>query len=100
MGARERAAADEGGGGYRRWINATAALIKSLDANHLVTIGSEGRTPFPKSYVGMDFAVDHAFADIDYTTIHVWAQNWEWYNPDEGAPSRRARAPPRARVRP
>ena len=73
--------------GYRRWINATAALIKSLDANHLVTIGSEGRTPFPKSYVGMDFAVDHAFADIDYTTIHVWAQNWEWYNPDEGAPS-------------
>ena len=49
--------------GYRRWINATAALIKSLDANHLVTIGSEGRAAVASA--GVDFSVDHAFPSID-----------------------------------
>lgn len=56
---------------YRRWVVQTAGLIRRLSPNHLVTIGSEGRTPFPFSYVGIDPAADHAPADIDYMTIHV-----------------------------
>jgi mannan endo-1,4-beta-mannosidase len=62
------------------WIDATSRLIKSLDPRHLVTTGSEGDTPFPAAN-GMDFARNHAPTGIDYATIHIWAQNWDWYDP-------------------
>ncbi len=63
---------------YRRWIRETAALIKSLDSNHLVSIGSEGKTPYP---IGNKFRRDHSDPNIDYFTCHIWIQNWGWYDP-------------------
>jgi mannan endo-1,4-beta-mannosidase len=57
---------------FDRWIVETAALIKKLDPNHLVTTGSEGLETFEKT---------HAHPEIDYATIHVWAQNWGWFDP-------------------
>jgi mannan endo-1,4-beta-mannosidase len=72
------------GGKYRQeflaWIKSSADLIKSLDKNHLVTIGSEGETMNPKD-AGNDFAIDHAISSIDYSTIHIWVENWGVYNP-------------------
>lgn len=65
-------------GKYRRWIQETARLIKSLDPNHLVCIGSEGNTNAP---TGNHFRKDHQLKAIDYTTIHIWVQNWGWYDP-------------------
>ena len=59
------------------WINDTAAYIKSLDPNHLLTTGSEGSPPWE----GQDFRQTHAGPAIDYTTIHIWPQNWGWYDP-------------------
>ncbi len=59
------------------WINDTAAYIKSLDPNHMVTTGSEGSPPWEQQ----DFQETHAGADIDYATIHIWPQNWGWYDP-------------------
>jgi mannan endo-1,4-beta-mannosidase len=49
------------------------------DTNHLVTTGAEGETPFQTS--GMDFIKNHDGKNIDYTTIHIWIQNWGWYDP-------------------
>jgi mannan endo-1,4-beta-mannosidase len=63
-----------------RWIDGTAACIKSIDPNHLVTTGAEGDTPLP-SWNGLDFAANHDGPDIDYATIHIWPQNWGWYDP-------------------
>jgi mannan endo-1,4-beta-mannosidase len=64
---------------YRTWVNETCALIKNLDANHLVTLGSEGRTS--SDYAGVEPEQDHASKDVDYMTIHIWVQNWNVYNP-------------------
>ena len=66
---------------YARWLDETAGLIKRLAPRQLVTTGTEGQTPFPKSYVGIDFKRDHAIQHIDYATVHIWPQNWEWYTP-------------------
>ena len=64
---------------FTQWIENTAKYIKSMDSNHLVTIGSEGATAHPSS--GNDFFADHQSSYIDYTTIHVWVQNWGWFDP-------------------
>merc|ERR1712203_425439 len=64
---------------YREWIRKASSLIKSIDCTHLVTLGSEGLTPFP-SYVQNDLHADHEH--VDYVTVHVWPQNWLWYKPD------------------
>ncbi len=67
---------------FARWIGAQARLIKSLDPNHLVTTGSEG-------YYGCarDTALlrdIHAFAEIDYCSLHCWPNNWGWCGPAIG----------------
>ena len=66
-------------GAYRSWIEKTAALIKSIDPNHLVSIGSEGWTP--SRLAGTHFKKDHLIPNIDYATLHIWVQNWGWYDP-------------------
>jgi len=63
-----------------RWIDQTAALIKSIDNNHLVSTGAEGYTSSP-AYSGTDFFKMHDGKDIDYATAHIWIQNWGWYDP-------------------
>lgn len=61
---------------YKEWIRDVAAEIKSIDRNHLVTIGHEG-------WVGTEgmelFEEVHRDPNIDYLTIHIWAKNWQWY---------------------
>jgi len=66
---------------YLEWVQATAKLIKSLDSNHLVSVGSEGNAFFPLS---SKFKEEHTFAEIDYCTAHIWIENWKWYNPQKG----------------
>jgi mannan endo-1,4-beta-mannosidase len=67
--------ANEPRGYPAEWIDDTAAYIRSLDRDHLVTTGSEGS-------MGGDFIATHDGPDIDYTTIHIWPQNWGWYSPE------------------
>ncbi len=61
---------------YRRWIADSAALIKSLDKRHLVTIGHEGR-------IGTEsldlYEAIHDDKNIDYLTMHIWPKNWGWF---------------------
>jgi len=63
---------------YRKWIRQTAAFIKSLDKNHLLSIGSEGNAFLPFSG---KFKKEHLVKNIDYATMHIWIQNWGWYDP-------------------
>jgi len=65
---------------YRKWIRKTAAFIKNLDPHHLVSIGSEGNAfvPFARKFVK-----EHRIKNIDYATMHIWIQNWGWYDPKQ-----------------
>lgn len=76
------------GGKFRKeflaWISSSAKMIKRLDPNHLVSVGSEGDTLSAES-AGNHFLEDHAIAEIDYTTVHVWVENWGIYDPNAAA---------------
>jgi len=63
---------------YKNWISNTSSYIKSLDSNHLVSVGVEG-------IIGTDmdtalFTEIHSIPSIDYATIHLWPKTWQWYN--------------------
>ena len=61
-----------------KWIQMTAKYIKSLDKNHLVSVGSEGEVI--RKISGNDFTGNHESEFIDYATIHLWVQIWGWYD--------------------
>lgn len=65
---------------FLKWISSSAKLIKSIDKNHLVTLGSEGETMDARD-AGNNFLEDHSFSDIDYATFHIWVENWGMYDP-------------------
>ena len=67
---------------YLSWIKNTSDYIKSIDSNHLISIGSEGYTP-ANSTNNIAFEEIHTFKNVDYAVAHVWIQNWEWYNPKQ-----------------
>ncbi|RMZ57555.1 hypothetical protein APUTEX25_001755 [Auxenochlorella protothecoides] len=72
------------------WASEMAAYVKSLDGNHLVTIGEEGFYPAGQAASaanpqglqswafeeGQDFYADHNDPNIDFTAIHLWPDNW------------------------
>ncbi|KAJ5178033.1 Glycoside hydrolase superfamily [Penicillium coprophilum] len=66
------------------WVAKTAAYIKSLDSNHMVTTGEEGMGltvgsddtyPYGNSE-GNDFAKNLAAPDIDFGTFHLYVADW------------------------
>jgi mannan endo-1,4-beta-mannosidase len=64
------------------WTKKTAAYIKSLDNYHLVSLGTEGNTSGINA--GTNVFRDNNDKNIDYITMHIWAQNWGWFNPTQG----------------
>ena len=78
---------------YYRWIAETAGLIRSLDPNHLVSIGSEGTMGCLQDETC--YLEAHAIEAIDYLTFHMWPKNWSWFdaqNPGDTFSSTREKA--------
>lgn len=80
IGNEPRAFLQENKTDFAEWMSEAAALIKSLDPNHLVSTGSEGRWGCEGD---MDlFEKIHSDSNIDYMNIHIWPYNWGWAKKD------------------
>ncbi len=76
IGNEPRAFSEENKEPFAKWIAEVAALIKSIDSNHLVSTGSEGKHGCEQDI--KLFEQIHADTHIDYMNIHIWPYNWGW----------------------
>lgn len=65
---------------YFRWVRKTGRLIQRLVPLQLLSIGNEGQID---ERVGSTYEKTARLKQIDYLTVHLWPQNWGWYNPLE-----------------
>ncbi|MCL1937100.1 MAG: cellulase family glycosylhydrolase [Candidatus Azobacteroides sp.] len=76
VGNEPRAFSTEAKDAFAQWLAETTALIRSLDAKHLISLGNEGA-------MGCENDLElyeriHADLNVDYITIHIWPKNWSW----------------------
>ncbi len=76
-----RAFSDESKEYLYEWVDATSSLIRSIDPNHMISTGSEGR-------MGCEGDIElferiHALENISYLNAHMWAKNWSWIDSDD-----------------
>ncbi|XP_039121681.1 mannan endo-1,4-beta-mannosidase 2-like [Dioscorea cayenensis subsp. rotundata] len=84
-----RCVTDPSGDTLQKWIEEMSAYVKSIDKNHLVTIGIEGfygpksppekRNVNPSEYygnVGTDFISNTNASGIDFASVHVYPDQW------------------------
>lgn len=76
IGNEPRAFSDENKEAFAQWMAQVAAQIKSLDPNHLVSTGSEGKHGCEQDI--QLFERIHADSNIDYLNFHLWPYNWGW----------------------
>ncbi|KAG9460035.1 hypothetical protein H6P81_004543 [Aristolochia fimbriata] len=74
---------DLSGTTFQNWAKEMATHVKSIDRNHMLEIGLEGfygpssKQLNPNGYIfGTDFITNNQIPDIDFTTIHVYADQW------------------------
>ena len=80
IGNEPRAFSDDNKEAFAEWMASVAAQIKSLDSNHLVSTGSEGKHGCEQDIVL--YETIHADPNIDYMNIHIWPYNWGWADKD------------------
>lgn len=80
LGNEPRAFSKEALPAFEHWLAEASALIRSLDKNHLISIGSEGSWGCENDYDCYERIC--ADRNIDYCNVHLWPYNWGWVNPD------------------
>ena len=65
---------------FEEWLGKAAAMMKSIDKQHLVSIGSEGAFGCEVDYDSWHRIC--ADPNVDYCNIHIWPYNWRWVQKD------------------
>lgn len=65
---------------FERWLAKTSKLIRELDPNHLISIGSEGSWGCENDLGCWERIC--ADPNIDYCNVHLWPYNWSWARQD------------------
>ncbi len=76
IGNEPRAFSQEAKEPFAQWLAETSSLIRSLDANHLISIGSEGSWGCENDMSLYEKIC--ADKNVDYMNIHLWPYNWSW----------------------
>ena len=76
IGNEPRAFSDENKKQFADWLAHVSSLIKSIDKNHLLSVGSEGERGCEDDLFLWKYI--HEDKNIDYATFHIWPKNWKW----------------------
>lgn len=80
IGNEPRAFSKEAIPGFVKWLGEASSLIRTLDKNHLISIGSEGSWGCENDMeVYRQICADK---NIDYCNVHLWPYNWGWARKD------------------
>jgi mannan endo-1,4-beta-mannosidase len=71
------------GDAFVRWVNRAGAVVKKSAPNQLVSLGGEGKLAQPVVNTRFEDASRSPF--IDYLTVHIWIENWGWFDPASSA---------------
>lgn len=80
IGNEPRAFSKEALPAFEKWLAEASDLIKRLDPNHLVSVGSEGAWGCEGEYESWERIC--ADKNVDYCNIHLWPYNWGWAKQD------------------
>lgn len=70
---------------FCRWLRQSARQLQKLAPHQLVCTGSEGlHSKWQALGAGRRWRRQHRSKHIDYLTVHLWPQNWGWYQPEKG----------------
>ncbi len=63
---------------YVSWVDQAGAFLKKEAPHQLVSLGGEGKLVLADS---TQFARVSGSRYLDYLTIHLWIENWGWFDP-------------------
>lgn len=69
---------------YLHWAYQVANLLKDIDPNHMVTVGSAGvgvRSSSNSNDQGSPFGQELSLSSIDFGTFQMWPELWGWHEP-------------------
>ncbi len=76
IGNEPRAFSDEAKAPFAKWMAEATALIRGLDPNHLISLGSEGSWGCENDMALYEKICSDS--NVDYMNIHLWPYNWSW----------------------
>ena len=66
---------------YVAWVDRAGAFVHRLAPRQLVSLGGEGKLDRGTPNTRTQFARVSRSPHLDYLTVHLWIENWGWFDP-------------------